>query len=95
MDVSALREKLPKFKQSHILDHWDSLNEAEKKSLYDEVSALNLEELMEDFERTVAAASTEKLDDKMQPLPEDQCGSTLKASDKESKCMTLFINLIF
>ncbi len=87
MDITALREKLPKYDQGHLLDHWDSLDDAEKKQLYDEINGLDLDELMEDFERTVASANeaTEKLDDHMKPLPADQCGYITKASDEVMK----------
>ena len=35
---------------------------------------------------TSANDAEEKLDDKMQPLPADQCGSVLKATDEVSVC---------
>ncbi len=41
--------------------------------------------MTEYFERTVSTLNeaTEKLDDKMQPLDADQCGSVLKATAEE------------
>ena len=42
MDVPALRERLDKYEQSHVLDFYDELSEENKKALYDDVSSLDL-----------------------------------------------------
>ena len=88
MDVAALRERLAEAEQSHVLDFWDDLSEDEKKALYEDVSGLDLAELNEDFERMSVKAESDaaggKMDDHMQPLPADQCGSVLKATDEVS-----------
>ena len=56
-----------------------------EQELYDELSGLDLEEVLEYFSRTVAEmhAAGEKLDDKMQPLTESQCGSVAQSTDRE------------
>ena len=87
MDLPALRERLAKYEQSHVLDFWDDLSDDQKRALYDDVSGLDLAELTEDFDKmavTSANDASEKLDDHMQPLPADQCGSVLKATDEVS-----------
>lgn len=87
MDVAALRERLAKYEQSHVLDFWDDLSDDQKSALYDEVSGLDLAELTEDFDKMALTSNKdaeEKLDDKMQPLPADQCGSVLKATEEVS-----------
>ena len=87
MDLKALREKLAKYEQSHLLDHWDDLSDDQKRALYDELMAFDFAELTEDFDKmavTSANDASEKLDDHMQPLPADQCGSVLKATDEVS-----------
>jgi len=86
MDLKALREKLAKYEQSHLLDHWDDLSDDQKRALYDELMAFDFAELTEDFDKmavTSANDASEKLDDHMQPLPADKCGSVLKATDEE------------
>ena len=88
MDLVALRQKLSvleNFDQSHLLDHWDGLNDEQRSSLYNDLSGLDLEEVKEYFERTVVTLNetAEKLDDRMQPLEADQCGSILKATEEE------------
>ena len=83
--MPALRERLAKYEQSHVLDFWDDLSDDQKRALYDDVSGLDLAELTEDFDKmavTSANDASEKLDDHMQPLPADQCGSVLKATDE-------------
>ena len=83
--MPALRERIAKYEQSHLLDHWDDLSDDQKRALYDELMAFDFAELTEDFDKmavTSANDASEKLDDHMQPLPADQCGSVLKATDE-------------
>ena len=51
MDVPALRERLAKHEQSHVLDFWEDLSDDQKRALYDDVSGLDLAELTEDFDK--------------------------------------------
>ncbi len=85
MDVTKLREKLVDFDQEHLLDFWDDLTEEEQRQLYEELDTLDLEEVMGFFERTVYTLNetAEKLDDRMEPLPADQCGSVTLVSAEE------------
>ena len=78
--MEELRKKLSEFDQLHLLDHLDSVTEDEKQRLLKELRELDLAEVMDYFERTVVSMNetAEKLDDKMAPLPPDQCGSVLK-----------------
>ena len=97
MDVAALRERLAEAEQSHVLDFWDDLSEDERKALYEDVAGLDLAELNEDFLRMSVKAESDaaggKMDDHMQPLPADQCGSVLKATEEVSAgCITRFVN---
>lgn len=36
--VRSLRQRLQEFGQEHLLDHFDSLSEAERKTFYEELS---------------------------------------------------------
>ena len=83
MDVVKLRNRLVRYGQEHLLDHWDTIAEEEQASLYRELADLDLDEVTEDFKRTTMNIHTEKLDDRMQPLSESQTGSVLKATDRE------------
>merc|ERR1712025_323196 len=85
MDIDTLRSKLTAAGQEHLLQFWEELNTDEKQALYNELSELDLDEVLEYFQRTVAEMSSagEKLDDKMQPLTESQCGSMASSTDRE------------
>ena len=80
MNLESLRQKLATHDQGHLLAHWDSLTPEQQAALYKELNDLDLGEVMEFFERTVVSQNdtAEKLDDRLMPLPEDQCGSVLK-----------------
>jgi len=83
--LTALRLDLTRFDQEHLLNHWSHLSLDQQTELYNELSSLDLEEVTEYFQRTVREMNTagEKLDDKMEPLDESQCGSVLKSNDRE------------
>merc|ERR1712130_76868 len=85
MDIDTLRSKLTAAGQEHLLQFWEELDTDEKQALYNELSELDLDEVLEYFQRTVAEMSSagEKLDDKMQPLTESQCGSMASSTDRE------------
>merc|ERR1712130_835421 len=85
MDIDTLRSKLTAAGQEHLLQFWEELDTDEKQALYNELSELDLDEVMEYFNRTVAEMNSagEKLDDKMQPLTESQCGGVAASTDRE------------
>lgn len=86
MDVETLRKRLRDYDQDHLLAFWDELDEGQRKKLYHELNNLDLEDVTQSFERCVAAmnADSEKLDDHMEPLPSDRCGSVLNMGHEES-----------
>jgi len=85
MDVTALRKQLEKYDQSHLLAFWDKISENERKELYEELTTLNLEYVTDSFERctNLANAKAEKLDDHMEPLPNDICGSVRRMTPQD------------
>ena len=56
--------------QQHLLDHWDDLDAKQQEDFRAELTALDLKEVCGYFARTAESMknTTEKLDDKMQPL---------------------------
>ena len=38
--VGKLREELSKFGQEHLLDHWDTITEQERRELYNEIKVI-------------------------------------------------------
>jgi len=71
--------------QEHLLDHWDSLSQDQQDAFRTELADLDLAEVCGYFARTAESMThtTEKLDDKMHPLQESQCGAVVKSSDRE------------
>merc|ERR1712088_565432 len=67
--------------QQHLLDHWDDLDAKQQEVFHAELTALDLKEVCGYFARTAESMknTTEKLDDKMHPLQESQCGAVGKA----------------
>ena len=84
-DWESLSAKLKEFGQEHLLDHKEALNDQEQEAFFKELSGLDLAELNGDFERCVSAAEkgSGKLDDLMEPLSAEQCGSIMNASQDE------------
>jgi len=85
MEIAELRSELERYGQEHLLKHWDSIGEAERRQLYDEIRGLDLQEITGYFDRTVSELENagEKLDDRMEPLDESQCGAVVKSTDEE------------
>jgi len=83
--LAQLRASLASQGQEHLLQFWSELSTEQQDQLYTELAALDLEEVQEYFQRTVGEmrSAGAKLDDKMQPLTESQCGSVVKSSDRE------------
>ena len=71
--------------QEHLLDHWDALTQDQQDAFRAELADLDLAEVCGYFARTAESMThtTEKLDDKMHPLQESQCGAVVKSSDRE------------
>jgi len=85
LDVVKLRNGLKRFEQEHLLQFWDELSEDHQHELYNELSALDMEEAQEYFKKIMVEMthSGEKLDDRMQPLTEAQCGAVSKSTNRD------------
>lgn len=85
LEVSTLREELGNYGQEHLLEHWDTLSQEERRELYHEIKEMNFEELNEYFKRTVTELENagQKLDDRMQPLDVNQCGSVDSSTNQD------------
>ena len=87
MDVDGLRIELQIHGQSHLLDHWEGLNGDEKKCLYNDLRAINFAEVNKFFKQCSddMGHSGKKVDDFLQPLPQEMAGSTTRADDETLK----------
>jgi len=70
--------------QEHLA-HWDSLSKEEQATFRAELEGIDMQEVCGYFKRTAETMNhcTEKLDNKMKPLEESQCGAVVKSSDRE------------
>lgn len=85
MPLEEVKQHLEIANQSHILQFWSELNEAERESFLQELSQLDLAGLREHCEGAARAAvsPSPSLDEHMQPVPAELMGSARK-SDKDS-----------
>eukprot|EP00088_Acartia_fossae_P036866 TRINITY_DN3805_c0_g1_i6.p1 TRINITY_DN3805_c0_g1~~TRINITY_DN3805_c0_g1_i6.p1 ORF type:complete len:504 (+),score=164.32 TRINITY_DN3805_c0_g1_i6:209-1720(+) len=85
MQVKGMKDSLAKYGQEHLLDHFDSLSSEQQQQLTKELEELDLEEVTEYFKRATTELEScgQKLDDKMKPLDDSQCGSIIKSTDEE------------
>jgi len=85
MEVGKLKDELTKHGQEHLLDHWDALTQEQRVELYTELKGLDFYELCDNFKQSVRELENagQKLDDRMQPLDESQCGAVVKSTDEE------------
>lgn len=80
-----LQEKLAIHGQEHLLHFWNDLSEDEQKHLVADIEEINLEEVCSFFKRANTQESGEKLDDRLQPVPESQYMSINRTSAEKLK----------
>ena len=82
MNLEKLKRDLKEHNQEHLLDHWDSLTEDEKKAFYRDLRNIDLAKINRSFEKTQnEAKDNEKKDDKLQPVPPEHVGSVIGAEN--------------
>lgn len=83
---SSLRLRLQENDQEHLLDHFDTLSEADQKRFCGDLSRLNLEEVCRYFKRTISGTNEEqdrKLDEQMEPIPSSMHGAITRTKLSE------------
>ena len=77
MDLDSLKSRLSSAGQSHLLEHWESLTDKQKHVFYKELEHMDFAEINSFFEAAMLSlkTATEKLDDLLEPLPTEVCGS--------------------
>jgi len=76
MDIESLRQTLLEHGQDHLLQFWDVLADKERESLYEDLMAINYANVLRFFKTCKEEMSRdEKLDDYLEPLPSEVCGS--------------------
>lgn len=87
INFQDLKEKLACYGQEHLVRFWDDLNDEERNLLVADITELNLEEVKSFYERATASLeeNAEKLDDRLQPVPESTFMSTTRTSKEQLK----------
>ncbi|XP_011182711.1 UDP-N-acetylhexosamine pyrophosphorylase isoform X1 [Zeugodacus cucurbitae] len=82
-----LYERLSKVGQEHLLKFWDELSLDQQEILVRDIAELNLKELKLYFERATASLQENgiKLDDRMQPVPEENLVSIERTAEERLK----------
>lgn len=85
-----IRERLLEYGQVHLLKHWDEISEEQRRQLKYDIEELKLEELSGFFKRATDSLRDdnnghEKLDDRMQPIPDSHFLSTSRASSEQKR----------
>jgi len=80
-----MKEKLASYGQEHLLAHYDTLSQEQQAQLIKELEELDFDEVIEYFKRATSDidGAGQKLDDKMKPLDDSQCGSIIKSTDED------------
>ena len=85
MDIENLRRDLKENNQEHLLQHWDTLTEEEQTTFFKDLKHIDFAKINRSFEKTMNEAKTsEKKDDKLQPVPSEQVGSAI-GSENQNK----------
>ncbi|KAM4023326.1 UDP-N-acetylhexosamine pyrophosphorylase isoform 1-T2 [Anomaloglossus baeobatrachus] len=86
MDVETLRRSLAEAGQSHVLQFWDELSEAQRSHLLEELQDFSFQELNGFFHRAMAAFSVsstqEKVDARMEAVPREVLGSVTRDQEQ-------------
>ena len=83
MDIESLRSELKTHGQEQLLDHWDNLNPDKKKALYQDLKSIDYAEVNAFFKvcNESLTNAAEKVDEHLQPIPQDSLGSITRAGD--------------
>ena len=85
MNVEALREKLARYKQSHLLRFWDELPESKQNELYQDIASVNFDEANKYFKKVTNETQNNNkiLDDRVQPIPKEIIAGLKDCSKKK------------
>lgn len=85
-DFRALQSTLAGYGQEHLLQFWDSLSDAEKLELTDDIDSINFESVIADFKKVTSELKTDgKIDDHIKPVPKSLFGDINETSPETLK----------
>jgi len=87
MDIAALRQHLTTYNQQHLIKFWDELSDVERKTLYQELTALDLDYVTQCFKQCQEDLSQaeQSIDDLLEPLPDSDLGSVVRTDAQTLK----------
>ena len=87
MDISGLRTSLEQHRQGHLLQFWDDLSPADQKTLFDDLSSIDLDRVCQYFGKATTGLkeAQTKSDDRLEPVPDSVCGSTSRMTSSEQR----------
>ena len=76
-DYTRIYEKLKAFNQAHLLQFWEKLNEEERKSLLEQIDAIDLEHFKKCFDQCTQGSTGGKQygPADLEPVPQSVYGS--------------------
>ena len=82
-DWDALRSKLQKYEQAHLLQYVDELSAEQANELYRDLNSIDYEKVNEYFRKCyVNEKVVEKKDEYLEPLDSESIGSTARDRNK-------------
>ena len=82
-DWDALRSKLQKYEQAHLLQYVDELSAEQADELYRDLNSINYEKVSEYFRKChINDKVVEKKDEYLEPLDSESIGSTARDKNK-------------
>ncbi|XP_021347992.1 UDP-N-acetylhexosamine pyrophosphorylase-like isoform X3 [Mizuhopecten yessoensis] len=87
MDLDSLKSELECHGQSQLLQYWETLDNDSKEKLYKELKHLEYSNINEYFKQAMADLehASDKIDNLLEPLPAEVCGSMTRSSPEELK----------
>ncbi|XP_004706828.1 UDP-N-acetylhexosamine pyrophosphorylase isoform X2 [Echinops telfairi] len=86
MNVNDLKRRLSRAGQEHLLQFWNELEGAQQVELFENLQAMNFEELNFFFQKAAEgfhqSSRQEKVDARMEPVPREVLGSTTRDQDQ-------------
>lgn len=84
-DQLQLYTKLAQVGQEHLLKFWSEISADERTLLKRDIDNLNLDEIKQYFDRATISLSENgiKLDDRLQPMPDEQILSIVRTSESK------------
>lgn len=85
IDIEALRAKLERHEQAHLLRFWEQLDGEKRAALAAQLEVIDFEEVNDYFQRAQESLKGEAqlLDDRMLPLSGEEYVSMVEANEKQ------------